>query len=250
MEILLSRCSDDDDDDDADDNERPELRSFDSEIRDSVLPYMMERYPATELLLKSSLMDTNLGSRTLKALLLAPKLQSLDLTIKTMTKGGLLALLHGLQTDRTIQELSLSWLDHIDTEVCRAFQQLFQQNTTLKTLHLQSRLLSPRELRLAQRALDIGNNTTLTTLGIRLMPEYKLRLLMGDLMDDRSREHRIDCTELEMKLALNRAHYHAHLESSTAVTHVEFCNLLQQAGDNTSAHYILLKSWPHLWSCA
>lgn len=251
VEILLSRCTEDDDERQYETLTEYQMNSFDNEIRDTVLPYMMRRFPGTELHLQSSLTDTSLGTRTMEAFMLAPNLQSLDVTTKNMTKEGLVALLRQLRSNHTLQELSVSWLAHIDmVELCRAFHQVFQHNTTLKKLYIRSRLLSSRELQFAQRALDIGNNTTLTTLELYIVPEYKLYLLMGSLMDDRSRQHRVDRTELDMKLALNRAQYHAHLESSTAVSQADFLNLLQKSGDSTSAHYVLLKSWPHLWSRA
>ena len=196
---------------------------------------LISKYPAKLLEVSSQVLGLTFGPTITAAVKSSPTMKILDLQRIQLTKDALMVLLE--PHTFMLQELSFDWIHSIDTDVCTALQQLLRQNTTLQHLLIRTRFLDLPEKELLQDALDLQQNTSLKTLDLQVIPQYKLYLLLGESLPENC-IHQVERATLDTKLALNRA-------GRLAATKEGFVEMLDRASESMSAQYFLLKSAPH-----
>lgn len=189
----------------------------------------------------STLRGKHLGPTITFALASHPSIECLQLSLSRFTKIGLLVMLEQLEHNSTLHTVSFDWLEHFDDEVSCAFGHFLKHNVTLRHLILRTRLLTPREVRVMEKALNMKHNSTLETCTIHVIPAASCPGGGLEAM------HRIDRTGLDMKLALNRALKEMDF-GCTDASKQDFVGALDKASSSVSAQYTLLRSIPHLWT--
>jgi hypothetical protein len=210
-----------------------------------LIAVLLGQWPSRELELNAGYMSCSLGPDVTR-LLTCYAFKSLDMSKVHIREEGLLALLRGMETNTSIQSLTLNFFEYTNPNVCYALEDMLTRNRSLQSLTLHVRMQPVFVSRRFGRAILNGLkvNQTLMQLDLFIIPQYRLQLLMP--MESRVSLHQVDRSEVDHYLLLNRAGRDKIRD--TGLTKRNFVESIAIVSDNVSVLLDLLRMVPHVWT--